>query len=445
MPELHFTVLGPLRAWQAGRELRFNRARDRAVLAVLLAAAGRPVPVGEIVDGVWGDEGDEAPDRVGALPGHVYRLRKVLDGPAPDRVGASVLRHEGKGYRLDVDPGAVDRTAFLAGIAEAAAARRNWQPERARSLFAEALALWTGRALDDVPGPFAAHERRLLGDRREEAVRHHRDLGVELSGPPGPPGPTPGAREVRRPLQLPPDLAQFTGRQAQLAEIGEVLGRAARTTAPLVTVAGATGTGKSALAVHAAHRAVHLYPDGQLYADLRGADRAAVARILAAFVRALGVEESAVPAGLADRRALFHRLLAGRRVLVVLDGAAAVERARPLLPTAPGCAALVTLADPGGPEPPERPDGADRPGPEPDGEHRVRLGRLSPTDALLLLDRILGPDRAGREPCSVQALAAACDHLPGPLCRAADLLLRRPSWAVSALVPSPKGRLRCGS
>ncbi|MER7848427.1 BTAD domain-containing putative transcriptional regulator [Kitasatospora sp. NPDC096077] len=429
MPELRFTVLGPLRVWREGRELRFNRARDRAVLAVLLAAAGRPVPVGEIVDGVWGEEGDEAPDRVGALPGHVYRLRKALDGPAAERSGASVLRHEGKGYRLDVDPEAVDRTAFLAGIAEAATARRNWQPERARSLLSDALALWTGRALGDVPGPFAAHERDLLDGWREEALRHRRDLDLELSGPTGP---APGARAVRRPFQLPPDIAEFAGRQTQLAEIAEVLTGPPGPTAPLIRVTGPAGTGKSALAVHAAHRAETAYPDGQLYADLRGVGPEAVPGTLAAFVRALGVEESAVPTDPADRRALFHRMLAGRRVLVVLDGAPAVEPVRPLLPTAPGCAAIVTLAE------------SSDPGPGPDGGHTVRLGRLSPADALFLLYRLLGPARAAREPHSARALAAACDYLPGPLCRAADLLLRRPSWSISALVPPVLGRQRCG-
>lgn len=432
MQEVRFTILGPLRAWSADRELRINRARDRAVLAVLLAAQGRTVPVGEIVDGVWGEEGDEAPDRAGALPGHVYRLRKVLDGADRERTGPSLLRHQGKGYRLDVDPGALDRTAFLAGLADAATARRNWQPERARALLSDALVLWSGPALDGVPGPFAAHERRLLAGRRQEALRHCRELDLELSGRPAPAPPT-GA--VRRPFQLPPDLADFTGRRSQLAAVAGLLaGSAGPADGPArqATVTGPRGAGKSAFAVHAAHLAAPDHPDGQLYADLHGTGPDAVPDTLAAFVRALGVEDGAVPPGQAEREALFRRLLAGRRVLVVLDGVTAVAAVRPLLPTAPGCAALVTVDGPGG-------AGGRDAGHSGHNGHAISLGPLSPPEALLLLDRILGSERPAREPDAARALAAACGHLPGPLRRAADLLVRRPAWPIAALLSSPEG------
>ncbi|MFJ6138322.1 BTAD domain-containing putative transcriptional regulator [Kitasatospora sp. NPDC092286] len=425
--ELHFTTLGPLKAWRAGRELRINRAQDRAVLAVLLAQAGRPVPVGEIIDGVWGEEGDEAPDRAGALPGNVYRLRSALDAGGP-----SILRHEAKGYRLDADPAGIDRTAFLTALADAATARRNWQPERARTLLSDALDLWTGRALDDVPGPFAAHERRLLAARRDEARRSRLELDLELRADTWTPAParTP-VRPVLRPFQLPPDLGDFTGRGEELAAVAETLTAPDRTGPPLVTVTGPRGAGKSAFAVHAAHLAGAAYPDGQLYADLHGRDAPTVPAVLAAFVRALGVEERAVPPDPADRRTLYHRLLADRRVLVVLDGAATADRAGPLLPVAPGCAALVT---------------ADGPGPLPLGApggrvacHAVSLGRMTPGEAQALLGRVLGTDRLAREPTAARTLAAACDHLPGPLRAAADRLVRRPAWPVAALVPRTGG------
>ncbi|MGW4381039.1 BTAD domain-containing putative transcriptional regulator [Kitasatospora sp. NPDC004531] len=400
MPELRFTTLGPLRAWRADRELRINRARDRAVLAVLLAHAGRPVPVGEIIDGVWGEEEDAAPDRAGALPGNMYRLRSALG------IDGSVLRHVGRGYCLDVDPDRIDRTVFLAALADAATARRNWQPERARALLSAALDLWHGPALDGVPGPFAEHERRMLAGRRDEALRTRDELDLEAAG-----SDRLAARPVLRPFQLPPDPADFTGRSDQLAQLASLLGGARP-----VTVVGPPGAGKSALAVRAAHLAGADYPDGQLYADLHGAAEAAVPGFLAPFLRALGVEEQAVPAGLAERRALYLRLLAGRRVLVVLDGAAGIGAVRPLLPDSPGCAAVVVLN-----------------GSAADGSS-VRVGPLGTAEALELLGRMIGRERAEREPAAARALVVACGHLPGALREAADRLVRRPAWPISTVI-----------
>ncbi|MFF0388139.1 BTAD domain-containing putative transcriptional regulator [Kitasatospora sp. NPDC004615] len=414
--ELHFTTLGPLTARRAGQELRINRARDRAVLAVLLAQAGRPVTVGEIIDGVWGEEGDEAPDRAGALPGNMYRLRSALGGDG------NLLRHVGKGYCLDVDPAGIDRTVFLSALADAATARLNWQPQRARELLTAALDLWQGpAALDGVPGPFAEHERRMLAGRRDEALREL-DLPVrELEAGPGA-GPVElragAARSVLRPFQLPPDPGDFTGRIAQLARISELLAVPGRTRSPLVTVAGPPGAGKSALAVRAAHLAGPDHPDGQLYADLHGADDAS--GYLAPFLRALGVEEQAVPASAPERRALYLRLLADRRILVVLDGAGGVEDVRPLLPAGPGCAAVVVVNGTAG-------EGS---------SSAVQVGPLAPDEALELLGRMIGRERTDREPDAARALAAACGHLPRALRDAAERLVRRPAWPISAVLPS---------
>ncbi|MFD7641964.1 BTAD domain-containing putative transcriptional regulator [Kitasatospora sp. NPDC059795] len=406
--ELHFTTLGPLKAWRAGQELRINRARDRAVLAVLLAHAGRPVPVGEIIDGVWGEEGDEAPDRAAALPGNMYRLRSALG------IDGSVLRHVGKGYCLDVDPDRIDRTAFLAALADAAAARLDRQPERARALLAAALDRWYGPdALGGVPGPFAEHERRMLAGRRDEALRALREIGSGAGAGAGTGAGTGEPVAVRRPFQLPPDPADFTGRASELALLGGLL---ASGSAPVV-VEGPPGAGKSALAVRAAHLAGAEYPDGQLYADLHGVDDRDVPGFLAPFLRALGVEEQAVPSSAADRRTRYLRLLADRRVLVVLDGARSVAAVRTLLPEASGAAALVVLN-----------------GPAEDGSSGVVLGPLSPAEAVQLLGRMLGPERAEREPEAARALAAACGHLPRALREAAERLVRRPAWPISAMI-----------
>ncbi|WP_234443847.1 BTAD domain-containing putative transcriptional regulator [Streptomyces sp. NRRL B-24484] len=431
----------------------------------------------EIIDGVWGEEGDEAPNRARGLPATMYRLRNTLADEDGATEGGSVLRHVGKAYRLDADPANIDRTVFLAELAAANAARRNRQPERAHALLTAALGRWSAPvALDGVPGPYAEHDRRMLAGRREEARQARLELDVELglgltllAEPGAEPGTvvphalalaraghreralallagsaprgeaaalaarlrgrapdlaswTPWAsrtapRPVRRPFQLPPDLADFTGRTALLTELAAAL---AAPGPRRVTVTGPPGYGKSALAVHAAHRLAPGYPDGQLHADLNGkvplADPAAV---LAAFVRALGVEEPAVPPGLADLRALYLRLLAGRRVLVLLDGAVGAEQVRPLLPAEPGSAALVT---------------AGRPLP---GGHTVTVGRMTPDEGIELLSRTLGAGRLAREPDAARALAAACDHHPGALRLAANRLARRPAWPISALLPHP--------
>jgi hypothetical protein len=456
------------------------------VLAVLLANAGRPVPVAEIIDGVWGEEVDEAPDRARGLPATMYRLRYALAGADGTVEGGSVeggsveggnvLRHVGKAYRLEADPANIDRTVFLAELAAATAARRNRQPERAHALLTAALGRWSAPvALDGVPGPFAEHDRRMLAGRREEARLARLELDVELGLPltaePAPEqatvvphalalaragrtvqalalladsapggeaaalvarlrgratdlaGWTPWAsrtapRPVRRPFQLPPDVADFTGRAALLTELAAAL---AAPGPRWVTVTGPPGYGKSTLAIHAAHLLAPGHPDGQLHADLGGkAPGSDPAAVLAAFVRALGVEEHAVPPGLADLRALYLRLLAGRRVLVLLDGAVDAEQVRPLLPAEPGSAALVT---------------AGRPLP---GGHTVTVGRMTPDEAIELLSRALGTRRLAREPDAARALAAACDHQPRALRLAASRLVGRPAWPVSTLLSHPR-------
>ncbi|WP_406195138.1 hypothetical protein OH807_06780 [Kitasatospora sp. NBC_01560] len=476
-------MLGSLKARRGDRELRLNRARDRAVLAVLLVHAGRPVPVAEIIDGVWGEEADEAPNRARGLPATMYRLRNTLAGEDGSVEGGavesgavesgSVLRHVGKAYRLEVDRVNIDRTAFLTEFAAATAARRNRQPERAHALLTAALGRWSAPvALDGVPGPFAEHDRRMLAGRREEARLARLELDVELGlALPADLGPKPATvvphalalaragrtvqalalladsapggeaaalaarlrgratdlaswtpwasrttpRPIRRPYQLPPDIADFTGRAALLGELAAAL---AAPGPRWVTVTGPPGYGKSALAVHAAHRLAPGFPDGQLHAGLDGKTLGAdPATVLASFVRALGVEERAVPPGLADLRALYLRLLAGRRVLVLLDGAAGAEQVRPLLPAEPGSAALVTTTGrplPGGPT--------------------VTVGRMTPDEGVELLSRALGPCRLAREPDAVRALAAACDHQPHALRLAASRLVGRPAWPVSALL-----------
>jgi predicted ATPase len=113
-------------------------------------------------------------------------------------------------------------------------------------------------------------------------------------------------------------------------------------------LAGKAGVGKSALAIHVAHRLRGRYPDAQLYVNLRGAEpgRLDAAAVLADFLGALGLAGDEIPQGLDHRAAVYRAQLAGRRALVVLDNAHDETQVRPLLPGSPSCAVIVTSRAP---------------------------------------------------------------------------------------------------
>ena len=137
--------------------------------------------------------------------------------------------------------------------------------------------------------------------------------------------------------QLPPDTADFTGRDTELAELTEVLGSGSGV--PVAVLSGEPGAGKSTLAVRAAHRLRARFPDGQLYVPSGPRD---LGDVLADLLRALGVTGPAIPDDVHARAAVFRGRLTDRRVLVVLDDATDPEHVRALLPGTPGCAVLVT-------------------------------------------------------------------------------------------------------
>ncbi|MFD0381661.1 hypothetical protein ACFQ2B_02185 [Streptomyces stramineus] len=134
----------------------------------------------------------------------------------------------------------------------------------------------------------------------------------------------------------------FTGRQEQIAAVVSALTGGAEHAVAVIT--GMGGVGKTSLALRTAHAVAGTYPDGQLYANLRGPDGAPCdpAGILTGFLAALGVPHERFPVSLADRTALFRTLLSQRAVLVVLDNASSVAQVEPLLPGAARCAALIT-------------------------------------------------------------------------------------------------------
>jgi DNA-binding SARP family transcriptional activator len=229
------------------------------------------------------------------------------------------------------------------------------------------------------------------------------------------------------PRQLPPDVSHFTGRAAELDRLDAVLGTsgAAMPARVMITaINGMPGVGKTALAIRWAHRMVSRFPDGQLYASLRG--HAAVGpadplAVLARFLRDLGIAPARIPGDLDEAAALYRSLLDGRRILIVLDNAASSGQVRPLLPGAPDCAVIVTSRSrlPG--------LGAQ------DGAAQVTLAPFLPDEAAMLLRQILGVQRADAEPSAVAAIAARCAFLPLALRIAAERAIVRPRQTLAAL------------
>jgi DNA-binding SARP family transcriptional activator len=209
------------------------------------------------------------------------------------------------------------------------------------------------------------------------------------------------------PAQLPPAVPGFAGRGAELASLDAILaapGSAGIATVVISAVSGTAGVGKTALAVHWAYRVASQFPDGQLYVNLRGFDSDGRAldqgTAVRGFLDAFGVPSARIPAGLSAQVGLYRSLLAGKRILVVLDNARDAEQVRPLLPGSPGCLAIVTsrnylvglVAI--------------------EGAYPLTLDLFSSAEARALLGRRLGADRVAREPGATDDIIGGCAGLP---------------------------------
>jgi tetratricopeptide (TPR) repeat protein len=201
---------------------------------------------------------------------------------------------------------------------------------------------------------------------------------------------------------------------------------------PIAVLAGTAGVGKTALAVRWARRAAAAFPDGQLYVNLRGYDPGAPVRpgdALAGFLRALGLAGEDIPAGEDERAAAYRSLLDGRRMLVVLDNAASVEQARPLLPGSPTCLVIVTSRD-------SMAGLVAR-----HGARRLALDMLPPADAIGLLRTLIG-ERVDAEPDAAAELAGQCARLPLALRVAAELAAATPDSRLAELAGELAGEQR---
>ncbi|MEV7027796.1 BTAD domain-containing putative transcriptional regulator, partial [Kitasatospora sp. NPDC093558] len=277
----------------------------------------------------------------------------------------------------------------------------------------EELGVGAGPGLRDLHGRILASDETLAATG--EWV---------LTEPEVPPAGAADPTSALVPAQLPVSAADFTGRSAEAEALRAALREPG--SVPVAAVAGMGGVGKTALAVHVAHGLAAEFPDGQLYVDLHGADGRPTRpeEALAAFLRSFGVVGDAIPAGLAERSARYRSLLAGRRVLVLLDNARDAEQVRPLLPGSAGCAVLVTSRT--------------RLGALPNARF-TELAVLPAEDAVTLLTRVVGAERVTAEEDAARELVRLCGQLPLAVRILAARLACRPRWTIARLLEQLTG------
>ncbi|WP_410594275.1 BTAD domain-containing putative transcriptional regulator [Amycolatopsis sp. lyj-23] len=470
-----FGILGPLQVTNAGRPLKPSAPRQRALLAALLVRTPQPVGLGALVDALWG----ERPPASAVANVHTYvsRLRRdlaeiglpdlvVTDGGGyrllvePDQHDSRVFRTTADEARAALASGdAVKAVAIweaawscwrgdpledvpCAGWLETEVVRLEQLAAAAREDFADAR-LAAGQYSTLIPELTALVRRLPLREglwqrlmlaqhragRRAEALDTYRELrdvlvealGVEpcdqvrelhevvLGGTP------PEAGTAVRPMQLPPDIDDFTGRTAEAAELRRLLTRPARSVVAAIT--GKAGVGKTALAVRVAHDVGAHFAGGQLYVRMGGTGSSPrdPSAVLATLLVAFGVHPHAVPEDFEARAALYRSQLAARPVLIVLDDVANMAQVRPLLPGSAGSAVLVTSRG------------------QLVAAHTVCLDVLCPAESVRLLSSIAGPARVTAEPDAAAAVARYCGHLPLALRIAASRLARRGQWTVGRL------------
>jgi tetratricopeptide (TPR) repeat protein len=223
------------------------------------------------------------------------------------------------------------------------------------------------------------------------------------------------------PRQLPAVVPGFTGREGEFAALDAGLDQGAAA----VVVTGTAGVGKTAMVVQWAHHAQQRFPDGQLYVDLRGYapdSPMEPEHALEGFLHALGVPAEMIPARLDAQAGYYRSLLAGRRVLVVIDNAASAEQVRPLLPGSSGCLAVITSRS-------SLAGLVAR-----NGASRLTLDLLSSTEAVALVRHVAGAARVDAEPDAAADLVRHCARLPLTLRIAAERVAAETHTPLSHLV-----------
>lgn len=486
MSGLDFRLLGPVGVWHEGRHLGPSTAQQRSVLAMLLLDPGRAVPMERLVDALWGPRPPASARN--AVQGHVSRLRRLL-APVPLRYSSQSYCLDVDRRQVDLhrfrdavrearegEPAAAGER-FDAALAEwrgpaLSDTAGSWLPEVvAQGLEEERLsAIEEQSALDMTLGRYEAVVARLSALVAEHPLRersacllltalHHcgrrtdaltlfrtvrQQLKDELGIEPGAElqrahqdilhgrsSSTATKRAVATiPQQLPSDIQHFTGRESERAALRALLsrtGEAPSRAVPVQLITGTGGVGKTALAVHLAHQIKESFPDGQLYADLRGfgptGSPLPSTDVVRTFLEALGVPESRIPVGPDARIGLYRSLLATRRVLVFLDNARDADQVRPLLPGSPDCFVLVTSRD------------ALTGLVAVEGACPLALGLFTADEARELMIRRMGADRVAAEPEAIDSLIAMCGGLPLTLGIVTARAATRPDFPLAALLP----------
>ncbi|HET6291461.1 MAG TPA: BTAD domain-containing putative transcriptional regulator [Amycolatopsis sp.] len=479
-----FQLLGPVRLLDGDRPVPVGGPGVRGLLALLALKVDKVVALDEIIDALWGHDPPATARTI--VHGNVSHLRRVLRDIQGDHPRGARILTAPPGYQLTVEPGRIDvhRARSLLERASAeepekasellAEALALWQgptlagvPSSVRAPELEDLRLAVHGARVDADLELGRHAELIVelsplvranplaertagqlmralyhAGRRGDALELYRTvsratlrtLGVE-----------PGAElrwlhervlnddlpvkvvvepkaEAAPVQQLPPAVPNLAGREADLVWLDELAERAEAGETAVGVVTGTAGIGKSSLVVWWAHRAGRRFPDGILFASLRGFDPhhppLEPADLLTQFLLGLGVPAEGVPEQVHERIALYRSMIAGRRMLVILDNARSAEQVRPLLPPGSRSMTLVTSRS--------RLDGL-----AVSNAARLRvLGTLAPGDAVRLIEELAGP--AGFD--LNHALARLCGYLPLALRIAGARLAASAQWSAQELV-----------
>ena len=461
---MEFIILGPTALCVKGQRIDLGAAKQRGMLGILLYHAGEPVRIDLLVEQLWDDGRSlddyranlyalasrirAALNRVGmgralvrlnSMP--AYRLDvdpNLVDFHRFKRMVAEARQAAGQQHHDTAAALLARATALWTDVpladlrgAHAEHLRRDMYDAQleAHKLLAECQ-LKIGQHQSVLAGlePFmrtyrfdetlaqhwiaALYAAGRQGDARTFLVDFRRRFRKEMRTEPTITLPYVGERTrlsrtragnaATAPRQLPKDISDFTGHIGLLTQL-DALTDPDNAETNVVALSGMPGVGKTTLAIHWAHQRRHRFPDGELYLNANAygtGPRVAASEGLGRFLNALGYPADRMPVSTEDRRDRFNELLAGRRMLIVLDNVGDSDQARPLIPTSSTCVTVITSRS------------WLRGLTVRDGVRSLTTSPLPDSDCLALLNRLIGPSRAAAEPEAVRALAQLSGGLP---------------------------------